>query len=247
MENKKQKLIDTLGFSDKKARVYLALLEAGETTVGEIAKRSGLKRTTVYNIIPELKQEGFIKSTIYHKKHYFYVENIKNLERIAEEKVKMLKELVPLLKLDHNVLSNRPKITLYEGVTGMNQLYQNIIDEVIPGETIFTYIGSKDFDTFISPEVLKKYVDQRLKKKIINHVIAGPDLSMKNREKESKSQQREMKFTKNGLTLFSGDMKIFGNKVAFLSYKENFFGVTMESTEISSLLRNLFQIAWETL
>ncbi len=49
-----------LGFSEKKAKIFLALLQLGETNVIEIAQKAKLKRTTVYNILPELVDEGLV-------------------------------------------------------------------------------------------------------------------------------------------------------------------------------------------
>jgi sugar-specific transcriptional regulator TrmB len=47
------KLIQNMGFSDKAAKVYLAALELGESTVQTLAKKSGLKRTTIYYVLTE--------------------------------------------------------------------------------------------------------------------------------------------------------------------------------------------------
>lgn len=247
MQNKKQKLIEVLGFPDKKATVYLAIIELREATATEIAKKSSLKRTTVYNILPELKQEGFIKSTIHNKKHFYYTENLKVIERIAEKKMNGIKELIPLLKTTQNILSVKPKITLYEGSGGMNQLYQDVIDAVTPGDKILTYIGSQNFNEFISDNVLKNYVNQRISKKVLNKIIIGQGPLAEKWKEASVSQLREVKIIKNKTEIFAADMKIYKNKIAMLSYKENFFGVVIESKEISTLCRNMFNLLWETI
>ncbi len=57
----RRRLIEDMGFSDKKAETYLCLLKMGEVTASQIAKNAGIKRTTVYNILPELLHDGLIK------------------------------------------------------------------------------------------------------------------------------------------------------------------------------------------
>lgn len=43
-----------IGFSDKEIVVYLALLELGKRTVSAIARKAGINRTTVYDILETL-------------------------------------------------------------------------------------------------------------------------------------------------------------------------------------------------
>ena len=63
---------NNLGFSEKKAKVFLALLQLGETNVLAIAQKAKLKRTTVYNILPELINEGLVASaSTKGRKRYF--------------------------------------------------------------------------------------------------------------------------------------------------------------------------------
>ncbi len=246
MQNKKQKLMDVMGFSDKKARVYLALLESGEAQVTYLARKCGLKRTTIYNILPELKDEGLIKTTKQNGRTLYYVEDTRDLERVIETKSKNLKELLPELKKVQNILSIRPKILLYEGEGGMRQLYQEVIDSVSPGEKILTYIGLENFDDFISAEVLSDYINQRISKKIVNRVITNDDKKSEKFLDSSLKELREIKIIKGSKDVFSSDMKIFGNKIALISYKENFFAVIIESKEISLMLKNMFGMVWNS-
>ena len=48
------------GFSEKEAKVYLALLELGEGNIAKITQKSGIKRATVYLEIEALKSKGYV-------------------------------------------------------------------------------------------------------------------------------------------------------------------------------------------
>src|SRR3989338_7780452 len=50
----------TLGFSEKEATVYVALLELGHGTVTEIARKAGINRTTGYDILDSLANKGVV-------------------------------------------------------------------------------------------------------------------------------------------------------------------------------------------
>jgi len=57
------KELEKIGLSKKEAKVYLACLELSEATIGQISKKSGVKRTTVYDIVESLKEKSLISSS----------------------------------------------------------------------------------------------------------------------------------------------------------------------------------------
>jgi sugar-specific transcriptional regulator TrmB len=172
MDNLKNTLINNLNFSEKKALIYLTLLELGEAVVVDIAKKANLKRTTVYNILPELIQEGFVKTTKKNKTKYFFVEDPKQLKVDAEERLNNIEKIVPELQSLQSVLPYNPKITFLEGMGGMKDLYEDIIKSVKPGDEILSFIGSINIYQFVPKEVGKRYIDNRIKKKVVNKIIA---------------------------------------------------------------------------
>jgi sugar-specific transcriptional regulator TrmB len=56
----------TLGLQEEDARLYRSLLEEGAATAGELAKRTGLVRTTLYNTLQRLTAAGVIKRSLRH-------------------------------------------------------------------------------------------------------------------------------------------------------------------------------------
>ncbi len=244
MKPNKQKLIDYLDFSDKEANIYLTLLEAGEVTITDLAKRCGLKRTTLYNMLPEMQRCGFVKVSKSKGRKYYFIDDVRNLERILEEKTEAVRNMIPELEKFHNISQIKPRIILYEGVVGMKRFYQDIIFAVFPGDSILTYIGLEDFYDFVPKEILEKYVGQRIKKRVVNKIIAHEGSLAREWMESSGSELRQIKILKKQKEMFRGDVKIFSNKVAFLSYSEDFFGVIIESKEIHGMLKGLFYAAW---
>ena len=54
LQKHEAELIQTLGLSEHEAAVYLAALELGEANIQEISRKSGVKRTSIYNFIDTL-------------------------------------------------------------------------------------------------------------------------------------------------------------------------------------------------
>ena len=48
------------GLSEKEAKLYLTVLQKGEAPIGELAKASDLKRTTLYTIVENLQQRNIL-------------------------------------------------------------------------------------------------------------------------------------------------------------------------------------------
>ena len=61
------------GLDDKKARVYLALLEMGQAKAHEIAVRARVARPTAYDLLEKLSEEGLVGAYEKHKIRYYIV------------------------------------------------------------------------------------------------------------------------------------------------------------------------------
>jgi sugar-specific transcriptional regulator TrmB len=245
MEGITKTLKDTLNFSDKKSAIYLTLVEFGEMSVTDLAKQAHLKRTTAYNILPELLTEGLVSKTRQRGKVFYYVDNVKDLERIIEKKQEQVSSLVQNLQNLARPFSFKPKVTLYEGVGGMKKFYQDIINTTSRGEDILTFINTENIERFIGKKTIQDYVNQRIKKKIRNLMISHPHPIAREWGISADHELREIRYTTFPYPEFSADLKIFGNKIALIAYQENCFAAVIESHELSILLKNMFFLLWE--
>jgi sugar-specific transcriptional regulator TrmB len=234
-----------LGFSKKKATVFLALLQLGETSIAEIAQKAKLKRTTVYNILPELLDEGLVATTTTQGRKRYFVTDPRIIVKLMETKIETTKSLLPLLMALHSVSVHQPKISLFEGENGARQIYEDTLS-ISPGNTISGFIG--DLQTNPIPEKeLALYIKARIDRKIKNKVIVAPSPYAEFLKKNAEKELREVKtFTgTTSIKMPSVDIKIYGNKIAIISYRENFLGVVIESRDISQMCRILFEALWD--
>jgi sugar-specific transcriptional regulator TrmB len=246
MENLTKNL-EKLGWHEKKAQIYLGLLELGEGNVIELAKKTGLKRTTVYNILPEMIQEGLIRTGVKQKHRFFFIENPKNLKQDYLDKINLIDQLLPQLQAIHNIIPNKPKISFYEGVGGMKDLYQDTLDSLHGGDIIFSYTGFRDYYQFMPREYMDWYVEERARRKIRIKMIVPQSETTKEILIQAQSTLREIKVVPEDSWKFSADTEIYGNKVALISHTENFMGVIIESKEINQMQRMAFEIMWNAL
>src|SRR6185369_8367787 len=123
--SKIEKLLLEVGFPQRQAEVYLALLELGRGTVSQIARRAGINRTTGYDILDSLIEKGLASISGREPKQEYVAESPERLkiylEREAEKarsRAKAVADFIPELSSIHNV-AGRPKVMFYEGKEGL--------------------------------------------------------------------------------------------------------------------------------
>jgi sugar-specific transcriptional regulator TrmB len=243
-----QKSLQTLGLGDKESAIYLALLELGEGSVIHIAKRANLKRTTVYNLLPDMIQSGLVATGIKRKRRYYFIEDVRQLSRNLEQKKSFADKIIPELAKRHNVLEQKPLVTFYEGVGGMKELYQDTLNSFgTSGGEILSYTGLSDFYQLMPYEYYQWYVTERVRRKIKLRVIAYDSKATKDWQTQAQKDLREVKTISSKGFIFNADTEIYANKVALISYRENFMGVIIESKEINDMQRSAFEVMWKSL
>src|SRR6266851_2346010 len=113
--------IEELGLSNKEARVYLACLSIGPSSVQRIADESGIKRVTTYVILESLVGLGLVSQSVKGKKTYFIAEDPINLERLISRREQELKEqkqnfnqILPELKTLKTQPKDAPSVKFYD-------------------------------------------------------------------------------------------------------------------------------------
>lgn len=234
-----------LGFSQKEASVYLALLSLGKRTVSPIARTAQINRTTVYDILSSLEVKGLVSVSGKEPLQEYVAESPDKILSMLEAQIKKdqailqkAQNLVPQLKSLHNV-SDRPKVRFYEGKEGLEQVYE---DTLTSREAIRAYATYDDMEKAL-PGYFPKYFYRRAKKGIKIRAIfpktkEGVNLAEKNAEQLRKTAIVPLKDF-----YFSPEINIYDNKVMIASWKEK-LGIIIESKEIADAMKTIYELAW---
>lgn len=237
-------ILKQLGLDGKKADVYLAALELGKATVIEIAKKAGIKRTTSYDILMDLKVAGLVSETIQGKKRLFIGENPEKIQKDLQKKESLFSEILPQLKSIHNISGIKPKIRFYEGKEGLKEVYTDTLN--YSGEILM--FGSYDVVSILGMDWAKNYLNQRIKKNIYaKAIIPGNELMIQNFISRDQEQRRSTKIIDSKKYPFSIEINIYGHqKIALMSSKDE-MGIIIESAEIYKTLKLIFELLWNLL
>lgn len=228
----------------KKADVYLAILELGSGTVIEIARKSEVKRTTVYDILLDLEKTGLIYQTTKESKRLFVAEDPEKLKKKLEEKERMLDEMLPQLRSFYNLKGIKPKIKFYEGKEGLRQVYADTLNY---GGEILAF-ASEDVVKVLGMEWANDYLAKRVKKEIrVRIILPKTEMIEKDFNPLDQKQLRSSKLVSAKKYPFSIEINIYGHqKVALMSSREE-MGIIIEGAEIYNTLKLIFELLWDTL
>lgn len=239
-------LISTLqqiGLNEKQAKIYLACLELGETSIKEIAKKAEIKRTTIYDIIDEMINSGYIKITTKGKKKRFIAINPDDLKIIIRKKEAMLAQILPDLKAISNIGGIKPKILFYEGIDGLKKTYDDTLG--YRNEKMYQW-ASSDTLNIIGEEWLNNYIKRRVKKKIKALCVASDSEEIRQFKRLDKEQLREIRIIDPKKFPFKIEINIYGNRVAMISARDK-IGIIIESEPIVNTLKMIFKLCWSNL
>ena len=113
--------IEHLGFSEKEATVYLAMLSLGTATVYSIANQSGLKRPTTYVVVDELVKKGAATQVLRARKQQFKARPPEELIAKAETRLNLIKNKLPEIKALVKDEEVKPRVFFGEGVSGIQR------------------------------------------------------------------------------------------------------------------------------
>lgn len=232
--------LQQFGLNQKQAQVYLGLLELGTATVIEVAKKTGIKRTTVYDVLVELEKKGLIAQSKKGKRRIFLAQEPERLEKILEEKKSKLQELLPALKSLINTAGTKPVIRYFEGIEGIKEVYRDTLK--YQGELVA--FVTENIIAKLGQDFAYEYKEKR-KKALITVRVIGPDSpEIVEYKKTDQHDLKETRLVPKDQFPFSIEMNLYGNKVAFMSFNEQ-LGLIVESNEIANNVKFLFELAWK--
>ncbi|MCH2189277.1 hypothetical protein MK079_05630 [Candidatus Gracilibacteria bacterium] len=238
-----QKLIDTLvqiGMSEPQAQVYLAILENGASLTTEVAKKTGLKRTSVINYINELLQVGYLSQSLRGKRVVYIAESPEFiLKKLEDQKEKFATQLPELNTLFVGG-SGTTNIRYFEGKTGLRQIYQEVSTQFQPIKSFFSIeqhlstLTVGDMDLFMAN--LKKYGNT------LHDLLEDTPFArefMKTRLFAEKTNTWLPTTFKIPI-----DLMVYGNCIAMISFKKQ-MGVIIENMDMANFHRTVHEHLFE--
>lgn len=235
-----EKTLQSCGLSEKQTRIYLACLELGSASVQKIARKANVARSTVYEILEVLKQKGFVSTFMKKRVRYFSAEEPKQIVRSAQQKVDALKNVLPQLEALVGKTRMHPAVRFYQGKNQMKLIFEEVLVEA---DTILSFGSAEDLFRELG-DYFYEFVKRRVKKKIPVRVILSDSKKARERQECGLKELRTVKIVPPTYQ-FHGQIILWKNKIAMLSYTNDFVAIVMESRELSDMQRAVFENLWK--
>lgn len=235
-----------LGFSEKDARIYLALLEKGSATAQELSDHIDIPRGTVYSILSNLAARELIScyEHIGEVRRYFPGSPESILRMLQGEhdelrrRVEYAESVIPALSLLFSETLDRPRVRAFEGREGV-RVMQREYEQL--DEDILQIVG---YDTFFA-------LYGNLSEDHRAQVIESPERTIRSilvtETQPSIEDVPNVDIIRVSPTLFDirGEMTVCGNRLATFSYDSGIMAVEITSKAIADTARATLELAWK--
>lgn len=245
MENNLISTLQNYGLSQKEAKVYLTLLELGAAPASTIARRSEIKRATVYTLLNELKKNGFVSESITKDVKYYAAISPENLLHHLEQKYEAFKAKVPELMQLTEGFTHKPKVQFFEGIEGIKTMY---LDLLCSSEPIYAFMGRENTTPELQSFFDNEFIPKRIQLKIPAKVILSDS---KESMKYKKSLNNPKKLTETVTICYPAPQEgievniYWENKVMIaMRSQEELMGLILTSKKFHDTLFNIFNYIW---
>jgi len=245
------KTLEKLGLKDEEIKTFLYLLENGEQTAGNLAKKTGLSRPSLYGFLKKLQSSGLIVESQQNGIKTFLTCKEEQIKNILDEKIKELEKGKNEIQnffseLKKGAVITSPKFQFFEGRGGIQHLLRDIF--LYHNIETKTYWPIKAMIDLLGEEFFKHLNKERIKRGIYNRAIwpQSQKVDIKSHPYLGVGENfiREIRLAPKEVE-FSMGYWIYENKVVFVSSKKESFGFIIESKEFVEMLSSQFEVLWK--
>lgn len=227
--------LEGFGLTHNEAVVYRALLEFGQSLAGQLSRKTGLHRRTVYDTTEMLIKKGVVGYILRNNRRLFEASSPNVFLEMVKEKENAVTGALPEMLSCYNEIKEKQETNFYKGRAGLKTVFEDQIQE---GKEILILGASP-----LAYEVLQyyfKWFDKRRKEhKIRTRIIFDRT------EKKLNIPLSEIRYLPQKYTSPLA-VNIYGDKVAIILWsKENPFAILIKNKEISEGYRKYFELMWK--
>ncbi len=237
-------ILQGLGLDDANTKVYLALSSLGPSTVLDVARASGVKRTSIYHVLDNLTDLGLARIELKGFKKLYAAENPERLEGLLDHKLKELKNALPDLLSIYNKKNNPSTIRIYEGLAAVESAYEELLRD-LTSDDFYAAIGSDANEWFnLDPKFFGKFLEKRTRLQVPTQLLLKNTLKNNNFKKQKSHFYQKIKILKE-TSVISTSIEITPTKVLLLQISEPIFATLISNENLARNHKELFDAIWD--
>ncbi|MEK7649084.1 MAG: helix-turn-helix domain-containing protein [Patescibacteria group bacterium] len=231
-----------MGLNDAEVDIYKVLLGIGASPASMVAKQTGIKRTTTYSILQNLKEKGFVGGYYKNDCQFFYAERPERVANRYENRLQSFMKIIPELVKNGVRQEEIEGVHPIATVAELKNFYRDMLEEY--KRKSYSIIGNSQNWEALDPEFFVQFRKDRARNTITTRLLLDTR-SVGINPKDSKLL-RTWKYLPPGYA-FDGVIDIFDNKVLIISTELRSLAVIIGIPAMVGMFKVLFQILWDML
>ena len=232
-----------LDLSRRQAKVYLALLQLGSASAIELAKNTGFKHPTVYDVLDSLKEHNLISERQDGKRRCFTAENPENFKEKEARRQRSLENVLPSLLELYAAGPRHPVVRVYQDEEGVRSINEELLN--VKSREYFYFGSVQERFNINNEKYLREYCKRRIERGIWSN-------SIRNRWSENTVDYmlpgahnlRRVRYLPQSIPETVAELFLYDGKIAVHSTIKENYAVTIESRELFILLKTIWDCLW---
>jgi len=252
-----QEFLEEFNLSEREIVIYLSLLKTGPNTIMNLARETGIKRSTTHNNVEELIKKGLVSQTNYGERRMVVAEDPDKLKFLLDQKKWKMKKMEDNLdsvvdtinKMIPEARENTEiEVKYYDGERGFKEVCERSLayanDEIL-------FISNLDewYKIYTEEYDRDSYVPKRLEKNLNLKILAPEgDMFQQLVQEGAKDNKllREIRLLKDA-DKFHSTYIIYGNEVSMMISSEPYTAIVLQVKDIAESFRSLFYSYWNNI
>ncbi len=252
------KLLESIGLSEKEAQMYITLLRSGMQPISILAKKAGLNRGTGYVVLHSLLDKGLTVKTVKKGVQYFaplepeqLVTYVDHREQSLQQSRQQLQAAMGQLTALMNPRTAKPKIEFFDGVEGARLVLDRTL--LTTEKVLRSFLSIADISEFVGREYFHDYTNRRIKRGLALRALRTREKDREAMQRDetakryitNRKEKREIRHVPDDLA-FPMTIYMFDTTLAIISSKEEGFSLIIESRELAMMQKKIFDLLWAT-
>lgn len=232
------------------SKVYQALIELGESPIGNIIKISRVSHSKIYDILKRLSEKGLVSAINKNGRQHFSAADPERLSHLVEEQKEQLQEtqrqmekIVPHLKARKGITAPLSVLSAYEGMKGMKGVLDYSITTLKKGEEILILGSPKSIGENLGG-YLRDWQKRRIKTGAICRIIGDVDAPSWNDNWWKESKKKGRTFSKRSKSISPAYLVITKDSVITIYFSSKILTFVIDHKDIAQRYIKFFNALW---
>lgn len=241
------KPLERIGLTKSEIKVYLALLNLGQTTAGPIVDEAKITRSKIYDVLERLKNKGLVSYITKESTKYFSAADPNNILNYLDQKEKeiqdeklSIKNILPDLLLKQSLVENKKIGEIFVGIKGMENAFNVLVNEFNPKDTYYAFSAGKGENVEQIQRFFSKLHKKRIQKKVKSKIIFN-ESSRNMFKSQEKSKLVEVRYL---IESTPAAINVYGDYTIIAILNKEPITFLIRNKEAADSFKSYFNIMW---